>query len=419
MSVSAPFNARRRARLPLAAVLFVGGFVMLTTASAGSIGPDQGFSPDALFIEALRATHAAAGRGGSNSDMYAQLIGDWDAEVVDHLPGGISRRLSAEMHFAWVLEGRAIQDLWIAPARRDRLKSAPPSVDGNRYGTTLRVYDPDLDAWRVTFWNPVTRVETRLVGRRVESQIVQTGTDADGRLIRWVFVELDSDRFHWRGEHSVDDGHTWTTETEYFARRWPSSPDRVDDAISESRVAWAWTDRPGLETLRLVRDATGTTAEGSVLVVLDGAPVSTRYTVEHDAAWRFRQARIETNRAGSTRTVDIRRGPRGEWTVDGAPRQDLDGCEDLDLMVTPYTNTPTLASQPLAVGNSRRLRVAWVQVPGLDIRAVDQEYTHLGWIGPDARVARYRYHNLDSGFVGELTLGSDGLVVEHGPWARR
>jgi hypothetical protein len=292
-------------------------------------------------------------------------------------------------------------------------------VDGNRYGTTLRVYDPDLDAWRVTWWNPVTRVETRLVGRRVGSQIVQTGADADGRLIRWVFVELLSDRFHWRGERSADGGQTWTTETEYFARRRASASDRVDEAISESRVAWAWTDRPGLETLRLVRTATGTTAEGSVLVVLDGTPISARYSVEHDAAWRFRQASIETDRAGSRRTVDIRRDRGGQWTVDGVPRPDLDGCDDLDLAVTPYTNTPALASQPLAEGQSRRLRVAWLQVPGLDIRVVDQEYTRLGSIGPDAKVARYRYHNPDSGFVGELTLGADGLVVDYGPWVRR
>jgi len=395
-------------------VAVCGTLVMLITASTMSTGPGLSLSADSLFLEALRARQPPAGRGAS-SDLFAQLIGDWDAEVVDHLPGGIRRRQSAEMHFAYVLEGRAIQDLWISPARHDRLTSDPP-VGANRYGTTLRVYDPDLDAWRVTWWNPVTRVETRLVGRRVGSQIVQTGADADGRLIRWVFVELRSDRFHWRGERSADGGRTWTTETEYFARRRVSSPDRAVDAISESRVAWGWTDRPGLETLRLVRKAAGTTAEGSVLVVLDGTPISARYTVEHDAAWRFREARIETDRAGSTRKVDVRRGERGQWTVDGLPRPDLDGCDDLDLTVTPYTNTPPLASQPLRPGASRRLRVAWVQVPGLDIRSVDHEYTRL-----DSRdgLARYRYRNLDSGFTSELTLGADRLVVEYGPWARR
>ena len=220
MSVSASVDAYRRAGLPLAAALFAAGIIMLTTASAGSTS--SGFSADALFLEALRAAHPPAARGGS-SDMYAQLIGDGDAEVVDHLPGGVGRRQSAEMHFAWVLEGRAIQDLWIAPARHDRVKLDTPAADGNRYGTTLRVYDPELDAWRVTWWNPVTRVEIRLVGRRVGSQVMQTGTDADGRLIRWVFVELHSDRFHWRGERSADDLVRSLTAI-WTAALYPASP---------------------------------------------------------------------------------------------------------------------------------------------------------------------------------------------------
>lgn len=167
------------------------------------------------FVEALGAQCPAEDRRGGR-DLYGALVGSWEGEVVDHLEGGEKRRQSAEFHFAWVLEGRAIQDLWIVPSRRDR--SLPPA-SGNRYGTTLRVYDPRIDAWRITWINPVTGSENRLVGRRVGSQIVQTGADADGRLVRWVFVDIRADAFHWQGEISTDGGRTWVCETEFFGRR--------------------------------------------------------------------------------------------------------------------------------------------------------------------------------------------------------
>jgi len=96
-------------------VAVCGTLVMLITASTMSTGPGLSLSADSLFLEALRAPQPPAGRGAS-SDLFAQLIGDWDAEVVDHLPGGIRRRQSAEMHFAYVLEGRAIQDLTVQNA---------------------------------------------------------------------------------------------------------------------------------------------------------------------------------------------------------------------------------------------------------------------------------------------------------------
>jgi len=376
---------------------------------------------DALFFEGLRASGPVP-NGGESSDLYDGLIGDWDAEVIDHLPGGVDRRQSAEMHFAWVLEGRAVQDLWISPARKDRKPSGWRAGDGNRYGTTLRVYDPAIGAWRMTWTNPVNGVENRLVGRRVGSQIVQTGSDGDGNLVRWVFVELTRDRFHWRGEVSADGGLTWTCVTEYFARRHGTPPGPRSDAsdgIVERRVAWARNDQPSLETMRLVRGGEGNRAEGAILGVADGVSISTRYSIEHDAAWRFRQARIETEVNGVTRAVSLRRDENGQWSIDGTRRADLDGCEDFDLATTPYTNTPPLQSHALAPGQSRKLRVAWVQVPGLDVRAVEQEYSRLIANGSDGSVARYCYRNLDGGFTAELSVDADGLVIDYGPWVRR
>lgn len=381
--------------------------IVVTTASS--------LEPASDLLDALTAAERLPGRGESR-DLYDGLIGSWDAEVVDHLPDGTDRRQSAEMHFAWVLEGRALQDLWIVPARRERNPPESPAAPGNRYGTTLRVYDPALDAWRITWSNPVTGAETHLVGRRVGSQVVQTGADADGRLVRWVFPEIRPDSFHWRGEKSEDGGKSWSCDTEFFARR-RSGDSRPAAAVeSERHVRWEWTDRPGLETLSLQSSATGTVAEGRVLVHLDGAVVRVHYRIEHDAAWGFRAAGIEVGPSETPRRLDIRRSADGRWRVNGAERPDLEACEDVDLMVTPYTNTPPLAARPLAAGEQRVLKVAWVRFPDLEVRAVAQEYTRLD-SGPDA--PRYRYRNLESGFAAELTVDDGGLVVDYGPWVRR
>lgn len=182
--------------------------------------------PTAAFIDALLSPGAPA-LAGKNADLYDGLLGDWDAEVLDRLPDGTERRQSAEMHFVRALEGRAVQDLWIAPAIRERGggKAADGKIgDGNRYGTTLRVYDPKADVWRITWLNPVTGVETRLVGRRVGTRIVQTGSDADGKLVRWVFEHVGPDTFHWKGEISEDGGQVWTCQTEFRARRRGPAP---------------------------------------------------------------------------------------------------------------------------------------------------------------------------------------------------
>ena len=72
-------------------------------------------------------------------DIYAPLNGSWDVEVFDLEGDGARRVSSGEWHFAWVLEGRAMQDVLIAPTRDERRNGI--SIKGNRCATTLRIFD--------------------------------------------------------------------------------------------------------------------------------------------------------------------------------------------------------------------------------------------------------------------------------------
>lgn len=197
------------------------GWVMLTTAwlavllSAGGILKSDARTPE-QFLEALRAPGPLASQAAQMT-LYERLLGDWTVEVIDHEKDGSRRTSVGEVHFAWVLEGRAIQDVWIVPVRAARRPDLPET--GNRYGTTLRVYDPRAGVWRVTWINPVTGVRNDLVGRQQGDEILQEGTQPDGSLIRWVFSDVTEDSFHWRGESSADGGKSWRLEAEFLGRR--------------------------------------------------------------------------------------------------------------------------------------------------------------------------------------------------------
>lgn len=47
--------------------------------------------------------------------LYAWLIGRWTMDAVVHRDDGTEHKGPGEIHFRWVLEGRAIQDVWILP----------------------------------------------------------------------------------------------------------------------------------------------------------------------------------------------------------------------------------------------------------------------------------------------------------------
>jgi hypothetical protein len=169
------------------------------------------------FLAALHADGPSPDRG-ANMDLYAWLIGSWDLDVTGFLADGKQRRRPGEWHFGWALEGRAIQDVWIVPPR-GAARQGDAAANVNSYGTTLRVYDPKIDAWHIQWTDPVTQTYFTMIGRKEGADIVQLGKSPDGNLIRWSFSEIMPDAFRWRGETSTDARKTWRLAVEFHARR--------------------------------------------------------------------------------------------------------------------------------------------------------------------------------------------------------
>lgn len=163
-----------------------------------------------LHADAPNPEHARA------LQLYGQFVGDWDAEVIAHAADGAGHRAAGEIHFGWVLEGRAVQDVWMIP----RPAGAPAfPVAGNWYGTTLRVYDPALDAWRIYWIDPGRGVFRQQIGRPRGPDIVQEGMTESGDLSRWSFSDITAESFHWRGEAKPAAAVDWRLLVEVKARR--------------------------------------------------------------------------------------------------------------------------------------------------------------------------------------------------------
>lgn len=171
--------------------------------------------PTAL-IDALHAGGPAPERADKLA-LYGWLVGSWSLDAVYHLPDGGTRAARGEVHAGWALEGRAIQDVWIVPPRGTP-RSDPPFA-GEFYGTTLRIYDPGLDAWHILWSDPVRQVYCRQLGRAQGPDIVQEGKDDTGDQTRWSFREITTDSFLWRGERRPDAVAAWRLEVEFRARR--------------------------------------------------------------------------------------------------------------------------------------------------------------------------------------------------------
>jgi hypothetical protein len=138
----------------------------------------------------------------------------------------------------------------------------------------------------------------------------------------------------------------------------------------------------------------------------EGLPVSAGYRLDVDSAWNVLSVAATWSMAGVTHRLRLRRSAAGAWRDSRGPRPDLDECVDIDIAWTPLTNSLPVRRLGLAVGEQREIVVAYVSPPDLSVKLVRQQYTRLG-------MDRWRYEGYPSGFVADITVDDDGLVVNY------
>ena len=154
----------------------------------------------------------------------------------------------------------------------------------------------------------------------------------------------------------------------------------------------------------------------SVILAFDEqhGPFRLTYRLTWDDSWRLREANMVVVTERFSRSMSLKTDGLGHWQDgDGRTIAELDGCVDIDIWPTPFTNSFPIRREPMAVGERRQFRMAWVFAPDLTVQPQPQAYTRLA-------DRLYLFENLDSsGFRAELPVDEDGIVLDYPDLFRR
>jgi hypothetical protein len=160
----------------------------------------------------------------------------------------------------------------------------------------------------------------------------------------------------------------------------------------------------GTELLELEEDHSAKFLRGWVVALVDGVGCAVEYEVAVDQQWVTREVDVTLHR-GYTRTLEMEHDGDGGWTVDGVPGPDLDGCLDVDLGVSPSTNTLPIRRLRLGVGEEASLHAVWVRFPDLVVEVLPQSYQ---------RKAESIYRYQSDSFEADLVVDDQGVVLRYG-----
>jgi hypothetical protein len=184
--------------------------------------------------------------------------------------------------------------------------------------------------------------------------------------------------------------------------------------VATNIIAARWSDweGKGLEHLVLKEGRDEVVAESAILATIDEGVFAARYRITCDELWRVRKAKIA--QIGSDRAIELASDGAGNW-IDGSGTAlpQFAGEIDIDLSITPFTNTLPIRRLNLPRDQSAEILAVYIQLPSLTITTDRQRYTCL------ESGKRYRYESVDSDFTRDIEVDDHGLVLTYPGLFRR
>ena len=181
-------------------------------------------------------------------------------------------------------------------------------------------------------------------------------------------------------------------------------------ALSPKTVRWRPLEGEGLEHLTIGPAIGGNgpviRAESVVIGERGGNSYGVRYRIDCNTAWHVLSFSIETT---SGRRLTLSSDGRGHWrSEDGTALPLFDGCIDIDLAGTPFTNTLPIRRLGLTPqSGTASLTMLYVPFDTFEPFPDGQHYTCL------IEDRLYRYEAGDRSFAAGLPVDEDGLVTDY------
>lgn len=182
-------------------------------------------------------------------------------------------------------------------------------------------------------------------------------------------------------------------------------------------VRWRPIEGDGLEhvTVAPINDtATGATIRASGVIIggRGGSPYGVFYRIDCAANWAVLSFSVETTEG---RRLALLSDGEGHWrTEDGLSLPQFDGCIDIDLYGSPFTNSlPIRRLELTPEDGTAKLSMLYIPFDSFEPVRDGQYYTCI------VPGALYRYAAEDRAFTVDLPVDADGLVIDYPIYFKR
>jgi len=161
-----------------------------------------------------------------------------------------------------------------------------------------------------------------------------------------------------------------------------------------------------MEFCRVANIDTGSEISSTIFGVYDGRIWRVSYIIITNNNWETISLELHCRSRGASDHYKFERKEDGKWIANGKYVADFNGCVDIDISLTPFTNTLPINRLQLKPGQESRIKVLYFDLLTHRVNVVEQKYQRIF-------ESVYHFENVPKDFESDITVDESGYVIEY------
>ena len=174
----------------------------------------------------------------------------------------------------------------------------------------------------------------------------------------------------------------------------------------QSNILWTGREYYSLENCLIKSTEAGWEITSTIIGFYEGKIYRIEYRIQTDRDWKTGLVEINSRHSNQNKLIKLEGDGNGNWLSNGKLDDRFQGCIDIDIPLTPFTNSLPINRLKLSPGDEDTIRVIYIDLLEQQITPVQQKYIRLS-------STNYHYENIPNDFEANIMVDESGFVVDY------
>jgi hypothetical protein len=174
----------------------------------------------------------------------------------------------------------------------------------------------------------------------------------------------------------------------------------------QTNILWTGQEYYSLENCLVEIKPTGSNITSTIIGCYEEKIYKVAYRIETNENWETVFLEINCQHNNETQVIKFEGDGKGNWMYNDKKANQFRGCIDVDIPLTPFTNTLPIRRLKLNQNQAQEIRVIYCDLLQHQVKPVSQRYTRLS-------NSEYHYENVPNDFEVTIQVDASGLVVDY------